>query len=730
MKLTSSCSRSVKQWFATIFLSMSLLLCIVLLPIIIYLQIVFTNLELEKYRQQLNTGTTQIESTISGVLNVMQNMATDSRFLQCHYAYPDYSQVPINVRNQLKSALNGLIAPFDNLITDTILQFDENVVVSPNRVSFYDRILFYPRMFQIDDLDYASWLEKLEENQTGFMPVHNIRSSSTQYQAIIYSAPWSNDSFFYTCWDVKALKRALISDDKINSIYLTVKDTRDNVLYSDFPENAGKYRELTSHTSLGGLQIYISVPNEIFNQQMQPLYVFLLCYGIVYIVVLIITVLTGARISSKPIVNILRTLEHCNYLIRESEKNSTNYEETTERNTPSWSEPIEKALLHADQSMQYYHDTLATQQKVLQTRFFEKAINGQLTSNNDRERFYIYFPSFPMRYHLLRAKIQCKNKHNENAYAQIQLLLQSFLQNHIKKGFYQQLNENELLLLVDEQEFEIACQTMNLVMEQIHKEEPYVSIRCTASIMFQSLDSLPAAYRQLQDLDDYSTAEGYTHAYTVSDYKETGGSTFPMADLISLYTAITYGNENTALAKLRTCFNDEPLRTSYKRQLYEMISAILNCIKQERPELLLEVIIPKYDPESNLQEQISNLIHEFCVRIQEADSPNQNSFAVQVLQYIDDHYMDPELCLNSLSETFECSASKLQKAIKKTAGITLSSYIEKRRMEKAEELLAKRQISVSKIAEECGFSSANSFYKAYRRVYGHAPTTENTPIYS
>lgn len=728
MKLTSSSSRSVKQWFATVFLAMSLLLFIIIIPIIIYLKIVFTNLQLEKYQQQLNTGTTQIESTVSGVLNVAHNIAADSRFLQCQYTYPDYSDVSIVVRNQLKTTLSALMTPFDNLITDSVLQFEENVAVTTNRVSFYDRIPFYPRMFQVDDFDYASWLAKLDEKQTGFLPAHNIRSSSTQYSAIIYSVPMVNNSFFYTCWNVKDIKRILISDKKIDSIYLTLKDVSGNVLYNDSPENAKKCRELTSNTSRGGLQISILVPNEIFNQQMKPLIVFLICYCIVYIAVLIVTVFTGASVSSKPIVSILRTLEHCNNLIRESDKSTSDIKEIAERNTPKWSNSIEIALLHADKSIKYYNDALATQQKLLQTRFFEKALIGQLTSISDRERFYSYFPNFPLRYHLLRAKICCKNKNDKNAYVRIQLILKSFLQRHIKKGFYQQLNEKEILLLVDEQEFETGCQTMNLIMDNIHKEDPFVSIQCTASTMFQNLDSLPAAYRQLQDLDDYSTAECYTHVYTVSDYKDCGGSAFPMTDILSLYTAITYGNESTALAKLSSCFNYETLRSSQKRNLYEIISALLNCIKLEHPELLLELIIPKYDSESNLQEQLNNLIHEFCIRIHEANSPDPNFFAIQVLQYIDDHYMDPDLCIVSLSETFQCSTSKLQKAVKKAANITLSSYIEKRRMEKAEELLAKKQLPVAKIAEECGFSSANSFYKAYRRVYGHAPTTINESI--
>jgi AraC-like DNA-binding protein len=41
------------------------------------------------------------------------------------------------------------------------------------------------------------------------------------------------------------------------------------------------------------------------------------------------------------------------------------------------------------------------------------------------------------------------------------------------------------------------------------------------------------------------------------------------------------------------------------------------------------------------------------------------------------------------------------------------------------ELLAQNEKSVTEIALECGYSLPHSFYKAYKRVYGHAPTLPN-----
>ena len=42
--------------------------------------------------------------------------------------------------------------------------------------------------------------------------------------------------------------------------------------------------------------------------------------------------------------------------------------------------------------------------------------------------------------------------------------------------------------------------------------------------------------------------------------------------------------------------------------------------------------------------------------------------------------------------------------------------------EQAIKLLARKQKPVAQVAAECGFASTNSFYKAFKRSYGKAPT--------
>ena len=52
---------------------------------------------------------------------------------------------------------------------------------------------------------------------------------------------------------------------------------------------------------------------------------------------------------------------------------------------------------------------------------------------------------------------------------------------------------------------------------------------------------------------------------------------------------------------------------------------------------------------------------------------------------------------------------------------TIAGTIEARRLENAERLLRDTQLSIRRIASECGYSSANTFGIAFRRRYGLSP---------
>ncbi len=711
---------SVFRWFLISFLATSVIFCLSLFPLIMYCQNVFTELELKKSSQQLDSGIVQLENTITSILSSSQTLSRDPRFVPLRYTAPDYTSIEVSVRNQMKDYLNGLVFPLP-LVKDCALQFTGDIAVTTNNTFFNDYFSYYPNFFQVDQLDNEAWLALLEENGSGFLPVHHIYSkigdTTREYDALIYSVPWTKSSYIYACLDVTDIKSVLIAESDLSTCYLTLSDSKGTWLYSDCPNTASQYHTITKKSSARNLSVTIHIPETVFTAKMKPLYLFLGVYCSICILVLMITIIISSRISTRPLLKIITMLENSNRL-----QNNNKIEEIPKN--PSHSikygfHYIQNRFEQAENRLEQYHNTIHTQHKVLQARFLEKALNNQLSTAKDKEMFHTYFPDFPENFCLVQLRLLEQPDGNSSIYSDALYILQSFLQNVLPNTYQQQMNDMELLLIIANAEYKNYVQTLDFLINNINHEEPSYRICGIASNFYQSIQNLPTAYRELQDLDGLSFPENMSQVCTFTDYPYAADNAFHMADILTLYTAISYGNREMALQKLCSC--SEKLKEG-NRNIYELIRSILLCIKMEHPNQLMNINIPAYTSSKNLYSTLEKTIQTFCDIIQEEKHTATDPFVQELVHYIDEHFNDYGLCLSALEEAFNCSSSKIQKAFKNNLQITVSDYIEKKRMELANELLFQKERSITEIALECGFSNSNSFYKAYQRFYGINPS--------
>jgi AraC-like DNA-binding protein len=77
--------------------------------------------------------------------------------------------------------------------------------------------------------------------------------------------------------------------------------------------------------------------------------------------------------------------------------------------------------------------------------------------------------------------------------------------------------------------------------------------------------------------------------------------------------------------------------------------------------------------------------------------------------------------LGRLSKQMGLSAPTFSKWFQKVAGLPFSPYIKKVRLEKADNLLREENLTLERIAQECGFSSASSFVQVFKRMRGVSP---------
>ncbi|OXM82759.1 helix-turn-helix domain-containing protein [Paenibacillus rigui] len=109
---------------------------------------------------------------------------------------------------------------------------------------------------------------------------------------------------------------------------------------------------------------------------------------------------------------------------------------------------------------------------------------------------------------------------------------------------------------------------------------------------------------------------------------------------------------------------------------------------------------------------------------------------MQVCEYVNDHkksqniqllekimemlhtdFARPELCLDSVAEQLNISKGYLSQFFKEQKGVNFSDYLEELRMAHAKALLTQTDLAVYEIAEQAGYSSSNTFCRAFKRIH-------------
>lgn len=717
-------SRSVFQWFLSIYLIIFFIFIFSLLPLLIYVNNIFSTSQKENIQHHLDTTSSQFESLVNGLDSAADVISADTRFRLIRYNTKDSSSIPVNDLTQLKTTFRGLLASL-NLVSYSILQIDADAKITITRDAIFpnNKTFYYPDSFCVNDLSHDEWLVLLSQYDGEFLPAQHLKVSNKEYDAIIYTTKVSTEGNLYSCIKISDIQKLLLNNSEQTGYYITLSNLNDEILYTDLPSDANKYQTFSISNYRCNLNISIHVDNDIFQQKMQPLYLFLSVYCFILIIGSLILILSFTRITAKPVFNIIQALEHSRHIpvSRNTAEDMTVGGNLLPRQNAF--RYISTSISAADVHLGQYQNTILTQQKILQARFMEKALIGQLVTHKDIQNFHLYFPDFPKSYCLLLVHLWTYAE-NEAPYEEPIQLISTFLQAELPNIYQQQLSDSELLLVMSEEDFGNKRGALDFLVNNINQEEPDYFIRCISSRICHHLESLPVAYRQLQDIDNLSFPEERTRVCTISDCPQLPQSLFTMTELLPLYTAITYSNKDMALAKLHDY--SETLNTKQHspqaRHIYEILKMLLTCIKLEHPRQLADLHIPPYQADKDLYIQLESFIGSFCDLIHNSEENESDSFVKDILQYIDANYTDSNLCLATLEAHFKCSTSTIYKAFKKHGDVTVANYIAQKRMNLANELLAQNQKTINEISLECGFTNVNTFYKAYKRMYGHAPT--------
>lgn len=201
-------------------------------------------------------------------------------------------------------------------------------------------------------------------------------------------------------------------------------------------------------------------------------------------------------------------------------------------------------------------------------------------------------------------------------------------------------------------------------------------------------------------------------------------------DIIIIDIKMPYMNGIELLTKLReegnqvkavilTAYSD----FSYAQQAVKLGAAdyLLKPFHDDELEAVIKRITASLSKnETDTEDEKSK---EILAGIEKANvAAKQSKYVEATINYICEHYSDPNTTILTISEAVKLSKGHLSHTFKNETGCTIADYLTKYRMHKAMELLRDCRNRVGEVAEAVGYHDFAYFSYTFKKIVGLSPS--------
>ena len=117
---------------------------------------------------------------------------------------------------------------------------------------------------------------------------------------------------------------------------------------------------------------------------------------------------------------------------------------------------------------------------------------------------------------------------------------------------------------------------------------------------------------------------------------------------------------------------------------------------------------------------LRDMFKSYCNLVKKHNTKVYSSLVQSVILYVESN-LDSSLSLSTLAKLNNVSSSYLSTLFKKETGVTITNFINRKRIEKAEHLLKDSNLQVQTVAQNCGFLDVQYFSKIFKKYNGSSP---------
>lgn len=685
------------QRTAGLFLLFALLCSIFYIPCYIYVKNLNQTISLEHHQYSLESNMAMLDVSLEAVLNAESTLTNTDTSLS---GFLSRKEIDDNKLLATRKYLSTYFTPY-LFISNIGIVIDGEPALDRYMLFYSRNPLEYHNHLYTQDPDY--W--KLPSDKLTVIPSTPFYSTVLKnYNAISVFSQLSkqNNTYLFVQYSEEALFDLFLSDDMAKDCRLSFY-YNDQLLASNRDELTGPYKQLeVSGSSFIPMRVVLQLPNSYLAKDLQPLTRLVFAFGIVLIIAFAIWIYLFAFFTSKPFNNMTQALINTGHINGDWSNMNTN-------------DFLVSAVQQLDSKITDYHQMIESQRQRSRVQLLERALYRGLYSEDSRHFFAEAFPDFPSLWQL--ALVQYIPQSESIEPDAILAALSQYFEQMSDQVYCLPFNHDAVIVL-----FPVtpACdprvELQNLCNQ--YEEQYPISLSYHLGAIYDDPTLLAEAFQQIE----YSSIALQMDSPTIA--RNLNGS-INMHQLQTIYYALQTGDSKTACTILdngTASFLASRDRVSAK-YAYRALSYMLLQLGLENRNLG-DIPIPAFNNEQFVQlfrEDFPRCFEAICQRLTEDRADQAQHLEKDILDYIEQNFSNQQLSITAVTEHFRISAPTLQKRMNACVGKTFSAYVEEFRMNKARKALLTTNLTIQEISESIGYTNTNSFYKAYRRIFGESP---------
>ena len=659
---------------------------------------------IEGANNKIHKEVSMMENEINMQINVVKNITSEKDFKilsnPIAYGYFVTDAAWFESRENVRKSYSS-VKSITNLQDRSFLLFknsDTQIYSNGSSDEFrasYDtlwRLTVEGKKCSIDAADVQLFSKKHDGDFYGSIGYEDMTSGSN-YE-LVYLLTLSateelgNESVFVACYDAEELVGRFGFEDSVSSVMIV--DDKGKKLYSD-----GENFDVTQYDSLHeseklNIKVYFTISDEYMSKQMEPIKFFIALAFILIVIFGLFVTVVSAVVERKNVNKIIKTVG--------------NVFDTESFESDDYHKYIENIIIKASENY-------SAEQEIQKNLIFTKVLGFKL-SDEEMEKARKYFSSMVCILLL---------KNSDDKYADMENDVCTYLED----------NEAELMHKVSINRFEsiFFIKMSSSTKEILEDMMVYINRKQNANVrgicaVCDEVGEISLTYEKMKK--DIKFLEFGNLKFAKNLEVSTNSDEVKNIILKSrqLYEIIKSGNEFEAKRIVYEQWykiTQEEVSSEFAETLYFTQTSILSQIITENN---LKLDVPKFDSDKDVVSvafDITECIEQICRSIKMPNKKEDVRIS-QIIDYINQRYCDSAFYMPELVGKFELSDRAIVQMLKKATGDNFSNYLGKLRIAKAKDMLENTNTPVSDVASSSGFDSANSLYKAFKKVYGVSPS--------